>query len=389
MSRSVDAIINPKLLVWAREEAYLGSQQASEALKVSIDKLQAWEDGELTPTVKQLRQIAKKYKQSFAAFYLPEPPISKRTNLKDYRRLPGDIILGITPSLAFEIRDAVDRRQISLEMYEELQSSPPDWKLTIKLSDSPEEVGKRVRDYLGIDCKEQRKWRDKRIAFNTLRELFEKAGVLVLQSTRVETSEMRGFSVGEFPLPVIVVNRKDSYAGRSFSMFHELAHTMLRSSGICDMKEGYIKAEEDRYVEIFCNHVASACLVPETYLIKEDIVRNHQGSEWSDESLERLSGYYGVSKEVILRKLLDLGLTNNSFYKMKRNEFIEEYKNLRKRKGFVAPAVDVVSSSGKLYVSLVLDAYTTNRITPSDVSDYLGVRLKHLKKITEAISSHE
>lgn len=35
--------------------------------------------------------------------------------------------------------------------------------------------------------------------------------------------------------------------------------------------------------------------------------------------------------------------------------------------------------------SLVLDAFNDDRITTSDVSDFLGVRLKHLDKISEIL----
>jgi hypothetical protein len=40
-----------------------------------------------------------------------------------------------------------------------------------------------------------------------------------------------------------------------------------------------------------------------------------------------------------------------------------------------------VSSLGVPYVRAVLDALHSDRITLSDVSDYLGVRVKHLPKI--------
>lgn len=89
MSRSTKALIKPELLVWARESAGMEISLTAKKLNVSEDKILDWESGSKHPTVKQLRKAAKVYKQSFAAFYLSEPPKVFRPPVKDYRRLPG------------------------------------------------------------------------------------------------------------------------------------------------------------------------------------------------------------------------------------------------------------------------------------------------------------
>ncbi len=195
---------------------------------------------------------------------------------------------------------------------------------------------------------------------------------------------MRGYSLCEFPLPVIVVNRKDSYSARSFTMLHEFVHLMLHSSGICDLKTRRDAKPEDQKAEVFCNHVAGASLVPEKKLLHEPIIKQNTTQNWPDESLDELAMKYSVSREVMLRRLLILSRTNEIFYKMKRKQYQSEFKK-KETSGFVPPSINVISASGKTFVRLVLDSFYSNRITLSDVSEYLGVKLKHFDKISHKL----
>lgn len=106
---------------------------------------------------------------------------------------------------------------------------------------------------------------------------------------------------------------------------------------------------------------------------------------WEEVRLNAIAREFGVSREVILRRLLILGRTDTQFYKDKREEYQKEYESRPKTKGFVPPSTNVVSATGKPFVRTVLDAYHANNITSSDVSDYLGVRLKHLGNISHAV----
>jgi Zn-dependent peptidase ImmA (M78 family) len=57
--------------------------------------------------------------------------------------------------------------------------------------------------------------------------------VLVFQATRVDVKEMRGFSLVDVRLPVILLNGGDAHAGRTFSLLHELCHLIARDGGLC------------------------------------------------------------------------------------------------------------------------------------------------------------
>ncbi len=74
MTHRVEALVEPALLVWAREKAGFDVQVAAKKGRVSAEKLAAWEAGKARPTVKQARRLAHLYGRRLAFFYLSEPP---------------------------------------------------------------------------------------------------------------------------------------------------------------------------------------------------------------------------------------------------------------------------------------------------------------------------
>jgi len=386
MGKSYSAQVKPQMLIWARVTAQMSAEDVARRLHVKKEKFNAWESGEALPTVNQLRRLARIYNQTFAAFYLPSPPKSNIPFPKDYRRNAGTTLVGLSPELALDIRTSWERREIILDLYAEQQEVPIEFTKIIDLTDDPEKVGIEIRNLLDIDYKKQKKWQDYRIGFNSLRESLESIGVLVFQTTNIPVSEVRGYSLNETVLPVIVANRKDSYPARNFTMMHEFTHLMLRSGGLCDLVTNSEIQPESLKVEVFCNHAAGAALIPKDSFLREPIVRQHVRTlEWMDEEIETLSRTYCASRETVVRRLLILGLTSSVFYETKRHQYQDEIKSLPKRKGFVPPPVNLVSASGKPYVRAVLDAFYSDRITSSDVVDYLGIRLKHLDHVVDML----
>lgn len=209
--------------------------------------------------------------------------------------------------------------------------------------------------------------------------------MLVFQASGVDLAEMRGFSLGEHPLPVIAVNIKDWPRGRTFTMLHELVHLMLHLEGLCDLAEHASLQPKDRQVEVFANRATAALLMPKDRVLEEQVVRAHRtGAEWSDDELRHLSRRYQVSQEAMLRRLLTLGRTTPEFYQAKREEFLEGYRE-HEQEGFAPPFRKAIAMAGPTYLRLVLDAYYHERITASDLAEFTGVRLKHMAKIEHAL----
>lgn len=387
MAKRVEALVKPELLIWARKDAALGVEKAAKKVQVRRERLESWEAGERRPTVKQLRKLANAYKRPFAFFYLPEPPKDFEP-LRDFRRFPGELAPPESPELRFAVRKARDRREIALELYEQLEGELPEFSGEASLFDNPESLAIRIRDLLGITLQDQLAFRGSYDAFNSWRSALENAGVLVSQASRIELEEMRGFSIGERPFPMIVVNIKDFPVGRIFTMLHEFTHILLRNTGVCDLEEEADRPRDYQQVEVFSNRVAGATLVPEDALLRERLVAEKGlRAEWSDQEILKLARRYRVSREVVLRRLLILERTTTEFYREKRREFQQEASARREAVagGPAPPHRRAISSAGPLFTRLVLESYHRENITAADLSSLLNIRLKHLGRIEREV----
>ncbi len=384
-----EALVEPELLAWARESAGISRDQAAGKLKIHPDKLLEWEEGEKRPSISQLRKMAALYKRPIAVFYLSEAPKSFAP-LRDFRRVPGPLESRDNSHINHEIRRAEYRREVALDLHEDLDIVVPEFKYQASLSEDPEEVGETLREIIGVSLEEQTQWTDDYRALSAWKTAVEKLGVLVFQVSKIPVEDMRAFSIGQFPLPAIVLNAKDLPKPRIFSLLHEMSHLMLRIPGVCDMSDDYHIARDEQRIEVFCNHVAGATLLPRALFLQDKLVDSHQGYYWQDNDLAALAKTYNTSREVVLRRLLVLGKTTPDFYQKRRKMFLREYETIRRSKkaGIVLPHVKAISNCGLTFVRLVLDGYTREKITSSDLSEFLDIRLKHLNKIQEE-SAHK
>ncbi|MBI4964690.1 MAG: ImmA/IrrE family metallo-endopeptidase [Desulfomonile tiedjei] len=382
MPKSVQALIAPELLVWARNRAGFTVEQVAKKLSVRPERLEEWESGAKHPTINQLRQLAQIYKRPLAVFYLSAPPLDFDP-LRDYRSIWGRTRETESPELKLEIRRAWSRRDIALDLYQSLEGEPPSFSLEVDASEGPEHLANRIRSILGVTRELQSGFPHDYEAYNWWRSALERLGLLVFQASGVDLSEMRGFSISERPFPVIVVNVKDSPVARIFTMLHELVHIVQLEGGLCDLEEsrGHPRTQDG---EVFSNRVAGEILVPREDLLKEQIVTRRGFSDfWPNEEIVELAHAFRVSQEVLVRRLLICGLTTDDFYQQKRAEW-RQYKR-PVSSGGPQPYRKVISTVGTTFVRLVLTNYYQENITARDVSDFLNVRLRHLGRIEREV----
>jgi Zn-dependent peptidase ImmA (M78 family)/transcriptional regulator with XRE-family HTH domain len=394
MASRIFANVAPAVLAWARESAGLSIDVAARKLAVTSDKVEAWERGEERPSVAQLRKAGVVYKRPLATFFLSEPPESVAP-IHDFRRLAGPERLARSPEFLIELRRARRRRLIAVEIATEAEESVPDVSLRATTADDPDTLAQAARQWLGVSVAQQSEWRGDYGPLSGWVSLVESRAVLVFQTGHVDIDEMRGFSISEYPLPAIVLNATDAPRARAFTLAHELVHLFLRNGGVCDparVPDG--GQTDDERVEVFCNRVAGALMVPTADLLNDPAIRSVGGGPraWDESVLRRLADRFAVSREVVLRRLLILGRTTQAFYEGKRDEYRQAFLAQRREAkeagtGFAPYPRVVVRDLGKRYTRTVLDAYEREQITSADVADYLGVRLKHLADISEAAQS--
>jgi Zn-dependent peptidase ImmA (M78 family)/DNA-binding XRE family transcriptional regulator len=381
MPEQIEAIVKAELLTWARDAAGLSVHDAAHRIQVTPQRLEQWERGERRPTINQLCKLADTYKRPLGVFFLPHPP-TEDTAPPDFRRFHTPLGAVLSPELRLAIRRAHLKRQTALELIKDLEQKPPSFSLKAQLGQDPEEAAAGLRHGLGVRANLLAG--GAREHFNHWRRALEAAGVLVFQAEKIDVEEMRGFSNTDRPLPVAVVNIKDAFSARNFSLFHETAHILLGRSGLCNFEEDNDSSQQR--VETFCNRVAGAMLVPAETLLALPETPKRAVSELPDTVTAEIARLFGVSQEVILRRLVSLRRLPLPFYLRKHEELRKRYgARSQPKSGFAPPSTMAVATNGRLFTRLVLDAYSEEKIGTSDVLEFLGVRAKHLDKIRKAI----
>lgn len=203
--------------------------------------------------------------------------------------------------------------------------------------------------------------------------------------------DVRAFSVPNPKFPTIVLNLRDALNGKIFSLFHEYAHLTLEGGGICDMRDEDGTGHDVKVVEVFCNHVAGAILVPKPHLLAHRLVEGKNASDrWSEETLTQIAEDFKVSSEVILRRLVICGLAPKGLYKRQREDWKEKAKQWQEKKSFVkvSQPKKCLRENGVPFVSLVLDSHRAGKITYPDVADYLAIRVQHLPKVERLLTGN-
>ncbi len=389
---SLKGLVNPDLLVWARVASRLDIPAAAKKINVKEEQLRSWEQGEKFPTLTQLRKVARVYKRSVGVFFLDERPKDK-PQPADFRRMELSLQHVITSELATGIRAAEAKRDAALEIYAQLEEEPPAFSLTLNLNNEPEQVARELVEQLGVTMEQRSQWRTEYDALNAWKAAVEARGVLVMQISRVAVSDMRGCALALFPLPVIILNSSDKPLGRVFTLLHELVHLVRTESGLCDVFEDAQRTEQTQQIEVYCNRIAGAALVPETRLLQHPLVaRTPAAREWGGEEIMTLRRAFWASWEVVLRRLLIAGKTTQAFYRAERDRMQREFANDEGAStggGPVPPSRRVVLANGRFLTGLVLDAYNSEVITGSDLSRILGTKLDHLPKIIDVLRERE
>ena len=197
----------------------------------------------------------------------------------------------------------------------------------------------------------------------------------------VELETVRGFCIAQKPFPVIVVNPKDSPYGRIFTLIHELVHIALGESVIQNTDFEEENTPNLDPIEVFCNQVAADVLVPENELLET------VNLEMLEEDLPRISKFFHVSPEVIMRRLLTLRKISRRNYYMYRNHQLAMYRNAPARTGGAAPYHNrLLNTSGEYFARTAFTAYYEQKITRAELASVLSnCDTKHLAKIESAI----
>ncbi len=305
------------VLRWAIERS-----QRAEYLRQKYPNLEAWESGELSPTVNQLHEFARDARVAEGYMYLSSPPDIKFP-LPDLRTLQNLDIVEPSPDLIDTVY-ACQRRQRWFREYAASEGFPRlGFVGSVDTNASPIEVAVLMRETLEFNTETRRAFSDSAGYRRHLILKMQDIGVLVMVNgvvgnnthRKLNPSEFRGFALTDDLAPVVFVNGADSQAAQLFTLVHELAHIWLGQSALSDTDA---TSQPTQPVEVWCNAVAAEVLVP--------IVELHSVLIPGDpiQQTDTLMRHFKVSRLVILRRLFTAGLIS-------RDIFNEEYRLEKER----------------------------------------------------------
>jgi Zn-dependent peptidase ImmA (M78 family) len=377
------ALVNPDLLVWAREQSGYTPGPVAKRLNVKPERLLAWERGEVKPTVRQAKELARFYHRPFGIFFLPQPPAIPPL-AAEFRRLTG-VLPGVeSPELRLALRTMSYRREILLGLLEELEQALTEFNAQAHMRESPAEVGRRLRALLGVSVQEQLDWKDEWQAWRRWREAVELAGVLVFQFPKVSLNEVRGVSLLKFPMPAIGINSKETAPGaRIYTLVHEFTHIALAAG-----REERVALEETRNdaewtnVERFAEEAASEIVIPEEAL-QLFLRRLSVGRDaWDVPLVRSLAMKFRVTPLAMATRLRAAGQLSWQGYREWREKWASFVAGLKPSKGGFAHPVDkTLGRAGRPLTRLVVEALDANRITAVEACQYLDLRFEHFERL--------
>lgn len=368
--------INASRIAWCCADHGMSTDELAAEVNITPNSMDRLMNGEGL-TFAQLSKIAEYFGRGVLFFLEPGPAIEEQVHTLAFRTLANQ-----KPELTTKLKKFIERverqRSVYLSLRDELSNqdlpifAPPDIPL-----DNPREAAKIARKWLQLNATN---------TFDTYRDAVEARGVLVFLSNGyngkwqiAKENPILGFTLYDPECPVIVVKKQQWHPQQSFTLMHELGHLLLHKASSIDDEDDM---QSHRGLERDANAFAGHMLVPDEFLARiQDATRPANAAEF-DVWLSRERKAWGVSAEVILRRLLDSGRLQQHQYTAYREW----------RSNLVFPEGDGGSRAyrhrepkhifGDTFVRTVLNALSGRHITLSKASSYLdGLKLNDLHQL--------
>jgi len=289
------------MVTWARQR----SGRDPKEFEKSFPWLNAWERGDLAPTLKQLENFAHATYTPVGYFFLREPP-EEELPVPDFRTMSDTGVSRPSPNLLDTVFLCEQRQEWYRDFARQSQTEALDFIGSVSLRTPIVAAAEAMRTRLGFELANRAGYSTWTDAIRGLIEAAEAIGVLVMVSgivasnthRKLNPKEFRGFALVDSLAPLIFVNGADTKAAQIFTLAHELAHLWVGQSAV---SKPDLDAETDNPTERWCNQVAAEFLVP-----LDALPSRLEGPTLTDD-LDRLAKTYKVSTLVILRRLYDAG----------------------------------------------------------------------------------
>jgi Zn-dependent peptidase ImmA (M78 family)/plasmid maintenance system antidote protein VapI len=375
---------NAERIDWCCRQFGISPHELASIVGIStktIDKAMA---GEAALTFGQLKRIADYFGRGVLFFLEQEAVEEQNVFTPQFRTLTNQKPF-ISQKIRLLIQRAEQQRNVYLSLREDLgDEDRPRFTPPERVPNDPRAAAAVARRWLNLANQN---------TFDAYRAAVEARGILVFRSNGYngkwqipKESPIIGFNLYYADCPLIVVKKAAAETRQTFTLMHELGHILMH-------RASWIDEESDLYSHQGNEHVANAfaghLLVPNE-LLRLVAVNDRPGhvSEY-DNWLEPYRTAWGVSGEVILRRLLDEGRLPQASYDEYRtwhsnNVRVEDDGGNRAYRHR-----EPMHVFGDTYVRTVLDALDAQHISLSKASNYLdSLRIRDLHLLEQYYANH-
>lgn len=390
------ALINKKVLPYICKCKEVTAEYLSDTANLNKDKVDQWLDvtDPTLPTILQAKRLAKCLHVPFASLYMNTEDINikRPPEIKNYRTLGGTLSIDDS-GLNIAIVDVLQERDFLIAESKELGLPLIAFSSPSCPTEDPTDWAKMIREHFSISIDDQYMCNSARKFYLYLRDRIERKGVFVQCFTDVPVGIVRGFSIYEQQLPIIGINDDDRPPAKSFSLIHELVHLIKRESSVCDSMFDAVSPHQE---EVFCNSVAGELLVPKDALAIV-LDSGNYAKPYTVYDIGKIAKKFSVSREVIIRRLLDNGLINDVEYKRYSEEFqkeielVKEKQRLARQEGINTGiprniSREAIDRTSPAICKALYYGYHEKIYSKRDIAQHLGIAQKHVDKFLMEVS---
>ena len=332
-------VVNPNILVWARETAGLTLQSAARKIGIkdaygmaAVDRLAELERGDREPTRPILVSMAHHYRRPLIAFYLDAPP-PRGDRGADFRRLSAPPSAENEAIVDTLVRNIQSRQNMVRSLLKEEEEAVPCrfvGILTKREGVSSTEAAGSLHQVLGPDLTNRQYYEQPspQDAFTLLRSRAEASGVFVILKgdlgsyhTAIDVDVFRGFAIADDIAPFVVINDKDSVPAWSFTLLHELVHLLLGRTGISS------SSHPELGIEAFCNNAAAEWMLPTQTLDQIEIDRDDLSKQ--QQCISKFARLRNLSHTMVAYRLLRAKRIDQQTFVRLRAIFTERWDHER------------------------------------------------------------
>jgi Zn-dependent peptidase ImmA (M78 family) len=371
--------INRERLAWCCDQQGISPGMLADELGISAAGWSAFWSEERGLTFSQLRQIARFFGRGVLFFLEPGIPDSEKIRSPQFRTLAQQ-----RPDLSTGMHKLIERaerqRDLFLSLIEDEEETAwnPFEAPTLPL-DNTRLAADIARNWLGLSTD--------RNNFDSYRKAVESKGVLVFRTNGYagdwqisKESAVAGFSLYSDRCPLIVVRKMKTDAPQAFTLMHELAHILLHRTSWIDATTDLSATQG---LEQEANLFAGLVLVPDRFLAEIDDAQRPSETSLFHAWLQPQCQRWGVSTEVVLRRLVAAGRVAPEVFQAFRRWSAEAHGNNEDTRGSrMYRHREPKHLFGDPFVKTVLNSLSAQRITLAKASTYLdGLKIADVHRL--------